>query len=93
MAKSTRKTRTTLTVDEVVQDVIDILDDDQLDELRTSTWPALAYHRSLGMFIRNRYIHTDEFTIDTTDAGPFLHADGFSSEVVKRVLAVLRHSD
>ena len=93
MAKSTRKTRTNLTVDEVVQDVIDILDDDQLDELRTSTWPALAYHRSLGMFIRNRYIHTDEFTIDTTGAGPFLHADGFSSEVVKRVLAVLRRSD
>ena len=44
MAKSIRKTRTTLTVDEVVQDVIDILDDDQLDELRTSTCSALAYH-------------------------------------------------
>ena len=84
MAPSTRKTPTTLTVDEIVLDVIDILGDDQLNQLKHGDLPGLAYHHSLGGFIRNRYIHSGELTL--------LHPDDFSALLVRRVLSRIRGS-
>ena len=92
MAPSTRKTPTTLTVDEIVLDVIDILGDDQLNQLKHGDLPGLAYHHSLGGFIRNRYIHSGEFTIDTEGELTLLHPDDFSALLVRRVLSRIRGS-
>ena len=92
MSKSTRQTPTTLTLEEVAADVITMLDEEQREELRTSDLPAFAYHRTLGMFIRNRYIYDNELTIDFGDELPLWHPDGLSHQVVKRVLGRLRRS-
>ena len=90
MAKSKRNKPTTMTVDEVAAHLIADLKPEQREKLANSTLPAWAYHRSLGLYIRNHYIYSDKFEIDWSTTRCGWHADDMSTGIMKRVLEMLR---
>jgi hypothetical protein len=90
MAKSKRKKPTTMTVDEVAAHLIANLKPEKREQLTNSTLSAWAYHRSLGMYIRNHYIYSKKYKIDWSTAKGVGHPDDMSNAIMKRVLEMLR---
>ncbi|MGB0640210.1 MAG: hypothetical protein ACPGTU_12795 [Myxococcota bacterium] len=90
MTKTDRKKPNTMTIDQVAKHIIAELTPAQREGLKTSTMPAVGYHRSLGLFIRNKYIYPGTFRIDTSGVIGAWGADGVSNVIVERMLQILR---
>jgi hypothetical protein len=90
MAKSKPQQPKTLTIDEAAQRVIRKMKPEDREHLKHSDLPAFAYHRGLGMYIRNKYIHGDHFRIDSNSEGYVWCPDSLSMVIVKQVLRLVR---
>ena len=90
MSTSNHRERTTLTITQAAEHLISELRPAEREQLRTSTLPAFAYHRGLGMYIRNKYIYSRRFKIDTESEPALWHPDSLSNAVVGEVLQLLR---
>ena len=76
-------------INSVAIEVVESLNDEEKEYIRNNPDPYL-YHFSLGLSIRNQYIHNKDLS-EKLDH-PFFMADDLSGEIVQRVIAILLES-
>jgi hypothetical protein len=91
MAKTqlTDQDPSTKTFEDIARMVLRTLSPGQRMMLRSQRRPAIAYHRTLGLHIRNRYIYPRRYDIIGPSGEFCWGADMESSKIVKRLLEML----
>lgn len=80
----------TKTYEDIARMVLKTLSPKQREGLRSQRRSAIAYHRTLGLHIRNRYIYPGRFDIVGSNGEYAWGADMQSSRIVKRLLQILK---